>query len=74
MESNLVLLDQNTHYPTIFYSLRPIILFASVDVSIHILVVDTSILMNSNMDRREYLISMCSKETEVIVSMQVLDL
>jgi hypothetical protein len=36
------------------YSLRPIILFANVDVSRHILVVDTSVLAKSNMDRREY--------------------
>jgi hypothetical protein len=36
------------------YSLRPIILFANIDVSRHILVVDTSILIKSNMGRREY--------------------
>jgi hypothetical protein len=36
------------------YSLRPILLFANTDVSRHILVVDTSILMKSNMDRKEY--------------------
>jgi hypothetical protein len=35
------------------YSLRPIILFASIDVSRHILVVDTSILAKSNMGWRE---------------------
>jgi hypothetical protein len=35
------------------YSLRPIILFASVDVFRHILVVDTSVLAKSNMGRRE---------------------
>jgi hypothetical protein len=36
------------------YSLRPILLFASMDVSRHILVLDTSILAKSNMGRREY--------------------
>jgi hypothetical protein len=35
------------------YSLRPIILFANIDISRHILVVDTSILAKSNMGRRE---------------------
>jgi hypothetical protein len=35
------------------YSLRPIILFANIDVSRHSLVVDTSILVKSNMSRRE---------------------
>jgi hypothetical protein len=48
------LLDTAQYYP---YSLRPIILFANTDVSRHILVVDTSVLAKSNMDRREYLIS-----------------
>jgi hypothetical protein len=38
----------------IYYSLRPIILFANTDVSRHILVVDTSVFMKSNMGRREY--------------------
>jgi hypothetical protein len=36
------------------YSLRPILLFANIDVSRHILVVDTSILAKCIMDRREY--------------------
>jgi hypothetical protein len=36
------------------YSLRSILLFTSMDVSRHILELDTSILMKSNMDRREY--------------------
>jgi hypothetical protein len=36
------------------YSLRPIILFANIDVSRHLLVIDTSVLAKSNMDRREY--------------------
>jgi hypothetical protein len=35
------------------YSLRPIILFANIDVSRHILVVDTSLFVKSNMGRRE---------------------
>jgi hypothetical protein len=35
------------------YSLRPIILFANIDVSRHILVIDTSVFAKSNMDRRE---------------------
>jgi hypothetical protein len=38
----------------IYYSLRPIFLFANIDVSRHILVVDTSVLAKSNMGRREY--------------------
>jgi hypothetical protein len=37
------------------YSLRSIILFANIDVSRHILVVDTSVLAKSNMGRREYI-------------------
>jgi hypothetical protein len=37
------------------YFLRPIILFANMDVSRHILVIDTFILAKSNMDRREYI-------------------
>jgi hypothetical protein len=32
----------------------PIILFANVDVSRHILVIDTFILVKSNMGRKEY--------------------
>jgi hypothetical protein len=39
------------------YSLRHIILFANIDVSKHILVIDTSILVKSNMGRREYMTS-----------------
>jgi hypothetical protein len=35
------------------YSLRSILLFASMDVSRHILELDTSILMKSNLGRRE---------------------
>jgi hypothetical protein len=38
------------------YSLRPIIFFVNIDISKHILVIDTSILTKSNMDRREYMI------------------
>jgi hypothetical protein len=37
------------------YSLQPIILFAKIDVSEHILVLDTSILAKSNIGWREYL-------------------
>jgi hypothetical protein len=37
-----------------YYSLRPIILFANIDVSRHILVIDTSVFVKSNMGRREY--------------------
>jgi hypothetical protein len=44
------------------YSLRSIILFAKVDVSRHILVIDTSIFAKSNMGRREYMISEESQE------------
>jgi hypothetical protein len=36
-------------------SLRAIIIFVNMDVSRHILVVDTSVLEKSNMDRREYI-------------------
>jgi hypothetical protein len=32
------------------YSLRPIILFANIDVSRHILVIDTFVLAKNNMD------------------------
>jgi hypothetical protein len=38
------------------YSLRSIILFANIDVSRHILMIDTSVLAKSNMNRREYFI------------------
>jgi hypothetical protein len=37
-----------------YYSLRPIILFANIDVSRHNLVVDTTALAKSNMGQREY--------------------
>jgi hypothetical protein len=40
-----------------FYSLRSIILFASVDISRYILVVDTSVLAKNNIGRRKYRIS-----------------
>jgi hypothetical protein len=40
--------------PQITYSLRSIILFANIDVSRHILIVDTSVYAKSNMDRGEY--------------------
>jgi hypothetical protein len=36
------------------YSLRSILLYANIDVSRHILVVDTFILAKSNMGRRKY--------------------
>jgi hypothetical protein len=39
------------HYS--MYSLRPILPFINIGVSRHILVVDTSVLTKSNMDRRE---------------------
>jgi hypothetical protein len=42
------------HQVLIIYSLRSIILFANMDVSRHILVVDTSVFAKSNMGRREY--------------------
>jgi hypothetical protein len=38
-----------------YYSLRLILLFTNMDVSRYILVVDTSILVKSNMGRREYM-------------------
>jgi hypothetical protein len=38
----------------LYYSLRPIILFVNTDVSRHILMIDTSISVKSNMSRREY--------------------
>jgi hypothetical protein len=50
-------LQQSTRNATLdnifHYSLRPILLFANMGISRHILVVDTSILEKSNMDRRE---------------------
>jgi hypothetical protein len=36
------------------YSLRPILFFANIDVSRHILVIDTSVSAMSNMGQREY--------------------
>jgi hypothetical protein len=45
----------NGQYTIFRYSLRPIILFTNIDVSRHILVVDTSILAKSNMNWREYI-------------------
>jgi hypothetical protein len=36
------------------YSIRFILLDSNIDVSRHILTVDTSILVANNMDRREY--------------------
>jgi hypothetical protein len=47
----LIIIQQRMHY---IYFLRPIILFANIDVSRHILVIDTSIFAKSNMGRREY--------------------
>jgi hypothetical protein len=41
-------------YIAFSYSLRSIILFANMNVSRHILVVDTSVLAKSIMGRREY--------------------
>jgi hypothetical protein len=41
----------------ISYSLRPILPFTNMDVSRHILVLDTSIFVKGNMGRREYMIS-----------------
>jgi hypothetical protein len=40
----------------LYYSLRPILLFANTDVSITKMCLDTSILAKSIMDRREYVI------------------
>jgi phosphoglycerol transferase MdoB-like AlkP superfamily enzyme len=39
----------------LMYSLRSIILFANIDVSRYILVVDISVLAKSDMGRREYI-------------------
>jgi hypothetical protein len=36
------------------YSLRPIIFFANIDISKYILVMNTSVLVKSNIDRWEY--------------------
>jgi hypothetical protein len=50
------------HADNLCYSLRPILLFANIDISRHILVVDISvlgksnILAKSNMGRRKYII------------------
>jgi hypothetical protein len=43
------------------YFLRSIILFANIDISRHILVIDTSILVKINMGRRKYFIHICKK-------------
>jgi hypothetical protein len=40
-------------YNTISYSLRPILPFANMDVSITKMCLDTSIFVKGNMDRRE---------------------
>jgi hypothetical protein len=37
-----------------WFSLRPILIFANIDVSRNILVIDTSILAKSNMGQRDY--------------------
>jgi hypothetical protein len=47
-ERNLTRKRRRNHY-----SLRPILLFSNIDVSRHILVVDTSVFVKSNMGRRE---------------------
>jgi hypothetical protein len=56
----LLLLRSVQHHPDLYnnmnYSLRPIILFVNIDVSRHILMVDTSVFVKSNMGRREYLV------------------
>jgi hypothetical protein len=38
------------------YSIRSILVATNIDVSRHIVVLDTSILMSSNMNRRDYFI------------------
>jgi hypothetical protein len=38
----------------LYYYLRPILLFANMDISRHILMIDPSVLAKSNMDRRDY--------------------
>jgi hypothetical protein len=48
-----------------YYSLRPIILFTNIDVSKHILVVDTSVFAKSNMGRREYIIITASTKEKL---------
>jgi hypothetical protein len=48
------------------YSLRSIILFANIDVSRHILVIDTSVFAKSNMGQREYQICIkCRLQTTI---------
>jgi hypothetical protein len=42
------------YFIDITYSLRLIILFTNIDVSRHILVIDTSVLTKSNMGQRKY--------------------
>jgi hypothetical protein len=49
----LTLIHQTIPLYKLFYSLRPIILFANIDLSRYILVVDTSVSVKSNMGRRE---------------------
>jgi hypothetical protein len=51
------------------YSLRPIVLFANIDVSRHILVLDTSVLAKSNMGRREFFC--ISRMSDIIIWLQV---
>jgi hypothetical protein len=58
---------RNTTYFKLRYSLRPIIPFANIDVSRHILVIDTSVLAKSNMGRREY----CMREVYIINYMYI---
>jgi hypothetical protein len=54
--TNFVVVPTAHHFHRIKhrYSLRPIILFANIDVSRHILVVDTFVFAKSNIGRREY--------------------
>jgi hypothetical protein len=55
MKINLDIVNDVTYkYAKFYYSLRLIVLFANMNVSRHILVLDTSILAKSNMGRREY--------------------
>jgi hypothetical protein len=47
---------------TNMYSLRSILPFINMDISRHILVLDTSVFTKDNMDRREYQICMDASE------------
>jgi hypothetical protein len=54
MEISIPASSSNDTQGQFYYSLRSILLFANIDVSRYILVENISVLVKSNMDRREY--------------------